>query len=182
MDVKEQKSALRKAMFDQRRKLDLSVKEKYDLEICDRLEQLILRENCRVVHSYIPIAGEIDITPLLQKLMQKGITVICPKTLPKRKLENRILKSLEELETGIMGTKHPLKPELHTGGYDLIIVPGLAVDKNRYRLGYGGAYYDSFLSNHPGSLKVGIFYTFQELDSVPLEPHDVQLDIVLKVG
>lgn len=178
MEIKEEKKALRKKMLEQRLQLDKATKDEHDEHICAQLEALIEANNCAVVHAYIPMAGEINITPLLVNLMNKGVKIICPKTLPKRQLENRILHSLDELETGIMGTQHPLKQEMYEGPYDLIIVPGLAYDNNRYRLGYGGGYYDNFLVNQPAAIKAGIFYAFQHLHRVPTEGHDIQLDTI----
>lgn len=168
-------------MLEQRRELDPGFKLSFDRAVCEKLEELILEKDFRVVHAYIPIAGEINITPLLESLLQRGLKVVCPKTLPRRKLENRVLHSLSELETGIMGTKHPLEAEVYEGPYDLIIVPGLAVSNDLYRVGYGGGYYDNFLADHPEALKVGVFYPFQRMDTVPTEPHDVRLDMALDI-
>lgn len=178
MEIKEEKKALRKKMLEQRLQLDKAGKAAHDAHICSQLEALIETHNCRVVHAYIPMAGEINISPLLVKLINKGIKVICPKTLPKRQLENRVLYSLNELETGIMGTQHPLQQQVYEGPFDLIIVPGLAFDNNRYRLGYGGGYYDNFLVNQPSAIKAGIFYPFQQMHRVPTEAHDIQLDTI----
>ncbi len=136
----------------------------------------VIKYRVKTVHAYIPMAGEIDIRPLLQYLLENDIRVVCPKTLPKRQLENRVLTSLDELETGIMGTLHPKEPLVYKGSFDLIVVPGLAYDQEKYRLGYGGGYYDGFLGLHPKSLKVGIFYSFQQVDQVPREAHDLRLD------
>lgn len=179
MEIKEKKKSIRKLMLEQRRKLDAPVKLEYDQFICEQLEQIILKNGYSVIHAYIPIANEIDITPLLIKLLKYNITIVCPKTLPKRRLENRVLKSLNELEIGIMGTMHPVEYELFNGRYDLIIVPGLAFDNRNYRVGYGGGYYDNFLVMQPESFKVGIFYPFQKVDVVPVEPHDICLDTIL---
>jgi 5-formyltetrahydrofolate cyclo-ligase len=99
--------------------------------------------------------------------------------LPARTLENRILTSLQDLETGIKGTQHPALPNIYNGNYDLIIVPGLAFDAQRYRLGYGGGYYDNFLVAQPKAFKVGIFYPFQQVAAVPKEAHDVCLDSII---
>ena len=179
MTIKEDKKALRKVMLEKRKDFNPSQAKEYSSWICLELEKLIVNRNCRFVHAYIPIANEIDISPLLDKLISLNITVICPKTLPKRKLENRILYSLDELETGIMGTRHPMHTDVYDGEMDFIIVPGLAFDKEQYRLGYGGGYYDNFLINYPNAYKVGIFFPFQEIDAVPMEPHDVRLDEIL---
>ncbi len=182
MSIEEQKKHLRKEMFGKRNGIDPLFKQEYDQWVCQALEKRIMNCGCKVVHSYIPFLTEINVRPLLEKLLQSGIKVVCPKTLPKRKLENRVLVSFEELEVGIMGTQHPAEAILYEGKYDLIIVPGLAFDSHRYRLGYGGGYYDNFLVTQPEALKVGIFYPFQQVDQVPTEPHDVCLDELLVKG
>jgi len=46
-------------------------------------------------------------------------------------------------------------------------------------LGYGGGYYDNFIVEHPAALKIGIFYPFQQVDNVPIEPHDQCLDDII---
>lgn len=179
MLIDEEKKALRKQMFAKRNAIDLQVKAKYDAWVCSQLEKIIIESGCKTIHSYIPFLSEIDISPLIQRLLDAKIKVVCPKTLPKRKLENRVLVSLDELEVGIMGTKHPAAVTLYDGSYDFIIVPGMAFDKAKFRLGYGGGYYDNFLVTQPTAYKVGIFYPFQKVDAVPIEPHDYCLDTIL---
>jgi len=180
MDIILEKKILLAQMLRRRSQLNTEKKADYDQEICRQLEKIIRENNYQTVHAYIPMANEIDISPLLQNLLDQGIQVICPKTLPKRKLENRILHSLSQLETGIMGTQHPIQDDLFEGEIDLIIVPGLAYDPDNYRLGYGGGYYDNFLVNHPNAKKVGIFYPFQGVAQVPKEEHDIKLDLLIK--
>lgn len=63
--------------------------------------------------------------------------------------------------------------------YHVILVPGLAYDAARFRIGYGGAYYDSFMVQHPNALKIELFYPFQKVDCVPREPHDARLEEVI---
>lgn len=176
MTVIEQKKALRKQMLVKRARLNRKAKKKYDQWICDSLWETIKSRNFKTVHCYLPMGTEINIIPLIEKLLLESITVITPKTLPKPKLQNLVLSSLNELEKGVFGTKHPANAKEFLGAYDLIIVPGLAFDKTKYRLGYGGAYYDNFLVIHPNTPKIGIFYPFQEVNEVPLESHDIQLD------
>jgi 5-formyltetrahydrofolate cyclo-ligase len=179
MTIKEEKLFLRQKMLAARNQIEPNQKATYDNYICQTILSLILKNNFSTVHAYIPMAQEINIRPLLQELINKKITVVCPKTLPARNLENRVLHSLQNLETGIKGTQHPALPDVYAGHYDLIIVPGLAFDDQNYRLGYGGGYYDNFLMTHPQAQKIGIFYPFQQVAQVPREEHDVCLDRVL---
>lgn len=182
MTITSSKKELRKEMALKRNSMSKSLKKETDESICAQLLRLITQRNAKIVHTYIPMGSEINLIPLIQRLVDLKITVICPKTLPKRQLEHRYLTSLKELEEGVMKTFHPKEPSLFTGMCDLIIVPGLAYDENNYRLGYGGGYYDEFLANQKGALKVGAFYPFQRVNEVPVESHDQCLDVVITAG
>ncbi|MCB0733246.1 MAG: 5-formyltetrahydrofolate cyclo-ligase [Bacteroidetes bacterium] len=177
--IKKEKIAIRRTMFKLRKSLDGEYKLNYDSFICEELDKLIVTNKFQYIHAYIPIAYEIDISPLLEHLLKVGKTVVCPKTLPQRRLENRVLFSLEDLELGVMKTQHPRRKVIYDGPFDLIIVPGLAFDSNNYRVGYGGGYYDNFISAHPEALKVGVFYPFQKIEKVPVEEHDMTFDQIL---
>jgi 5-formyltetrahydrofolate cyclo-ligase len=173
------KSALRKAMLAERDSLDATVKGKMDEKLTQEMIALIKLHRATTIHSYIPMGSEINLIPLLKYLLDAGITVVTPRSLPKRKLQHLILNSLDELEKGIYGTSHPANSLEFKGHYDMILVPGLAFDKAGYRLGYGAGYYDTFLVDHPDSIKVGICYPFQVVDQVPAEPHDIKLDLII---
>jgi 5-formyltetrahydrofolate cyclo-ligase len=179
MDILAEKKQLRQQMLIKRANLNPAYKTAYDLWICEQLEKIILEKNYQKIHAYLPMGKEINITPLLENLLAKNITVVAPKTLPKRKLENRVLSSLTDIEKGVFGTTHPANPQEYTDTFDLIIVPGLAFDSTNYRLGYGGGYYDNFLVNHPKAYKIGIFYPEQQVEKVPTEAHDMQLNELL---
>lgn len=179
MTITDQKKNLRKQMLLQRAKLSKPTKKKYDLWICQSLLKIIKDRDYKTIHCYIPMGSEIDISPLIENLLDKKLKIVTPKTLPKRKLQHLVLNSLDELEKGVFGTAYPKRKEVFLGKYDLIIVPGLAFDSDNYRIGYGGGYYDNFIVNHPLSCKVGIFYPFQEVEKIPYESHDIKLDEVL---
>lgn len=177
--ITSEKNALRKAMKQQRDALDLEKKKIYDAKICLLLKEFITGKKCKTVHAYLPMGSEIDIRPLLQDLLRQNITIVTPKTLKNRKLEHLVLDSLDNLEAGAYGTLHPKDGVVFTGNIDLIIVPGLAFDKEDYRLGYGGGYYDTFLTEYPNAFTVGVCYPFQKIKTAPKEAHDACLDTVI---
>jgi 5-formyltetrahydrofolate cyclo-ligase len=179
MGIIAEKKALRNAMKLQRDAIELDYKLAYDAWICNVLEILITERNYKVVHAYLPMGNEIDISPLIEKLLKNNTTVVVPKTLKNRKIEHLVLDSLDNLEPGVYGTSHPKNGVVFTGELDLVLVPGLAFDTENFRLGYGGGYYDTFLAEHPTAFTVGIAYPFQQLKTVPKEAHDTRLDLVL---
>jgi 5-formyltetrahydrofolate cyclo-ligase len=179
MEIIAEKKALRRAMKTKRDALPLEYKFRYDTWICNALGRLIAEKNCTVVHAYLPMGNEIDISSLIENLLMNNITVVVSKTLKNRNLEHLILTSLDNLESGVYGTSHPKESVVFKGEIDLVVVPGLAFDTKNYRLGYGGGYYDTFLAAYPTAFSVGAAYPFQKINSVPKEAHDTRLDLVL---
>ena len=58
------------------------------------------------------------------------------------------------------------------GEYTLMIVPGLAFDKEGYRIGYGGGFYDRYIARYPFLTTLGVCYSFQLIDHIPRSPYD----------
>lgn len=179
MNIKDHKTELRKRMLQERDAFLLSDKNQFDAAICEKLKTLIQQRKPKTVHSYLPMGSEVNVLPVLQYLLAQKITVVCPKSLPKGKMENRILHSLDELENGIFGTKHPATEIVHEDAIDMFIVPGLAFDKSGNRIGYGAGYYDQFFARHPHGYKVGVCYPFQICKNLPHEEYDVIMDEVV---
>lgn len=74
----------------------------------------------------------------------------------------------------------PQNEEYH-GSYDLIIVPGVAFDKNGNRIGRGKGYYDRFLCKHLDVERIGICFDFQFVEEVPTEDNDIKMHEVLTI-
>lgn len=179
MFLKEQKTLIRNQAIEKRKNLEPALKAKYDKLLCHKLLSIIESLKPKVIHTFLPIKNEIDIYPVIKELLQNEIEIICPEVIKKRKLQNLKLNSLYELENGIFDTKYPANSEIYTGDYDLIIVPGLAFDKAGNRIGYGAGYYDNFLCNYPKVKKIGLCYNFQFFENIPIENHDIRVDLVL---
>ena len=67
----------------------------------------------------------------------------------------------------------------YKGDFDLIVVPGVAFDRNGNRIGRGKGYYDRFLCRHLNVKRIGICFDFQLVDEVPAEPFDIRMDEVI---
>lgn len=83
----------------------------------------------------------------------------------------------------VEGDFHILEPDdkPYEGGFDLIVVPGMAFDREGHRLGRGKGYYDRFLAKYPEVKTIGICFDFQLLESIPTEPHDRPVEDVISL-
>jgi 5-formyltetrahydrofolate cyclo-ligase len=173
------KADLRKYLLHRRASVDPEWKSRYDAHLCEALFQWIHDGGFQRIHTYIPMGHEVDLMPLLRRLLAEGLTLVAPETLKGRRLKNWVIRDLDDLQAGIFGTRFPRSGQSFEEEFDLILVPGLGFDARGFRLGYGGGYYDAFLSRHPESFKVAAAYPFQMIEDLPLEEHDIPVDQVL---
>jgi 5-formyltetrahydrofolate cyclo-ligase len=93
-----------------------------------------------------------------------------------------VWQPLEPLQTGAYGILEPDRdaPVLAPDKVDLMLVPAVAIDRQGYRLGYGGGYYDR-LRAHPSWRNIptiGITFDFAYVESLPIDPWDLPLDAI----
>lgn len=133
------------------------------------------------VAGYVPVHGEADAIQILARIKPPLVALPCV-TKNSKILTFRQWKTGDALEPGMYEIHAPSEnsPEMIP---DIVLVPLLAFDKNCYRLGYGGAYYDMTIAklkkNNPNMRAIGLAYDFQQVGSLPAETHDVQLDCVI---
>ena len=84
----------------------------------------------------------------------------------------------DELRKSDMGIWEPETQREYLKTIDLAIVPGIAFDKKKNRMGRGKGYYDRYLQNK-NIVKIGIGFDFQLLENLPVDAHDVALDIII---
>lgn len=175
----ETKAEIREYIRQQRALVDPALRAENNKQIIAQLKEYFHEfPDLKVVHCYIPLAYEVDIRPVIQSLLDEKRILVCPRALSGGQMENRILHSLGELDQGIFGTLHPAAPDIYRGAYDCIVVPGVAFDRYGFRIGHGAGYYDRFLQQHPKARKIGVAYSYQILDYIPTEMHDIQVDHV----
>lgn len=180
------KMELRRAMKARRKGLSAEAKVSADAVICEKLEARSDISAC--MHTgdslavYLASPNEIDIDPFIRRMLGAGIKIVAPRWNGET-YELARLKGLDEknLRRGPMGIREPADAEIvATESVAAWIIPGLAFTRGGKRLGYGGGWYDRFLAVAPeGAVKIGVAYSFQIVDNLPSEPHDITLsDIV----
>jgi len=131
---------------------------------------------------YAALPGELDCFPLLEKLAAEDFPTLLPvagaKATP---LTFRLWRPGEKLVAGRHGLREP-DPTALAQTPKIILAPLLGFDSCGGRLGFGGGYYDATLAHLRAAgavLAGGLAFSFQKIDTIPLEPHDVKLDFVI---
>lgn len=135
-----------------------------------------------VVSAYAAMPGELDPAPLLNRLMVSGKRIALPVVVAKgQPLVFRLWQPGDVMASGTWGIQEPL-PDKAAVSPDIMLVPLLAFDARGGRLGYGGGFYDRTIAalRAQGSVvTVGLALQAQEVEVVPMGPHDQYLDWIL---
>jgi 5-formyltetrahydrofolate cyclo-ligase len=138
-----------------------------------------------LIFSYVAFRSEVETVPLIRRCLAAGKQVAVPLTRsrPPRLEAYRLLDVDRDLVPGYRGIPEPdprRLPRVAPGELALVLLPGSVFDRQGGRLGYGGGYYDRFLSTAaPAALRIGLAFELQVVASVPLEPHDQRLDFLI---
>ena len=136
-------------------------------------------EGSGIVALYMAVNDEAPAQRLAEALIAEGKRLCLPCVVDRLgNMEFRAWSPGDELDDGRFGTRHPRAhaPVLHP---DAIIAPLLAFDDSLNRLGQGGGYYDRAFARYDTALRIGLGWSVQQIDSVPADPWDVPLNIVL---
>lgn len=183
------KAAIRREMKARRRRLDAAERAAAAAVVCGKLEGrgdvcfwLDPLDFGGPLAVYLAGGDEVDVDPYIARMLRDGVSVVAPRWNGET-YELARLKGLDEkhIRRGPMGIREPVDADVvPPKDVDAWIVPGLAFTKDGRRLGYGGGWYDRLLAQAPKhAVKVGVAYSFQIVDDLPSEPHDVRLTAVV---
>lgn len=149
--------------------------------ICGRIEGLAVWDSARVLTAFLPIQSEVDLRPLLMGGPLGSRVLGIPRTGNDTMSFDAIdLADPEALVVGEFGiavasVRAPIDPTT----VDLVLVPLLAFDAHGNRLGAGRAFYDRWLPAAVNAFRLGVAFSAQEIESVPIDAHDVRLHAVV---
>ncbi len=147
-------------------------------KIWEQIERLPEFEQASTLLLYHSLKDEVYTHDFIEK-WYKSKCIVLPVVVGDE-LELRCYTGAEKLATGAYGISEPEgEPFTDYEHIDLAVIPGVAFDLNGNRLGRGKGYYDRFLPLLPHACKIGVCFPFQLVDSVPAEPFDIRMDIII---
>jgi len=172
------KKEIRKQVLNDLRNQKEEERLRKSLVIQERLFALPEFFNSKTILFYVSSDGEVETSDMMKQAKNIGKTIGLPYIFKKTKqLIPVLIGNLENLEVGPYGIKQPsYDPEFCVApeALDLCVVPGVAFDRTRHRLGRGAGYYDRFLSTlPPRTHTIGLAFQFQVFDCLPHQEHDV---------
>ena len=172
------KPELRSAALTRRAALGAKYRADASRRATERLHPFVSRGG--VVALFWPMRDEIDPRGLIARVLEAGGSIAMP-VVERRRMFFRRFDGEACLEPGVFGTSHP-----HSGqpavDPDFIVAPLAAFDRRGGRIGYGAGHYDRAIADlvaryRPVEL-AGIAFAAQEVEEVPVEPHDVRLPLI----
>lgn len=138
-----------------------------------------LYKNANSVYGYLPYNQEVRTVPMLAKAILDGKRVAVPKVFDDE-MKFIWLDDLDRVEKGYSGIPEPIDDgPVADDPKALVLMPGLAFDRDGHRIGYGGGFYDKFLAAEPEHPTVALCYDFQVLEHLETEVFDIPVDLVL---
>ena len=179
MDKKE----LRRYIREQKRHFTPQQLGEMSLDIMSSLLSNSHIQKADAILMYHSLPDEVDTHSALDQLLAMGKKVLLPKVVSETEMTIHEYTGRDSLQPSEpYGILEPTTPELSIVNCQLsivIVVPGMAFDRQGHRLGRGKGYYDRFLSRIPNIYKIGVCFPFQLIDNVPSEPTDILVDEVL---
>lgn len=170
------KLTLRRSILEKRRSLS-AVQWRVDSDrLCEQLQSFPLYLEAKTILAYFSFRQEPDLSLLFNLNSQQRWAF--PRCVGKSLLWH-LWQPGEQLILGKFGILEPLPtaPTISAKNVDLILVPAVACDRQGYRLGYGGGFYDRMLSTPDwhNVATVGITFEFAYLTRLPVESWDIRL-------
>ena len=175
-----QKNFLRKRYFDLRKKKYYEIDKEFFSPLISFIKLNFKKENLKLA-LYYPSGFEINILKLLENKYMINKNILLPVIEENNRMSFFSWKKNNVLLVNKYGILEPIKNKFKIP--NLILVPILAFDRNKYRLGYGKGFYDRYLNKYlkksSNILTVGVAFSFQKYHKLPIDNNDVKLNYIL---
>ena len=134
----------------------------------------------KVIGGYYPYNYEIDAIEILINLEKQNYQISLPKIKKNSQMDFFYWSSQDPLQINKYGIPEPTSDKMVAP--NILLVPLVAFDKNYNRIGYGGGFYDRYIKRIKKIKKImtiGLAYSFQRIDQIPVDKYDVKLDFII---
>lgn len=176
------KSQLRQMVKKQLEELN----DEYFAKGCEEIHKHLFSQGhwnkAKTIAVTVSRGREIDTKAIIEKAWAEGKHAVVPKCNPKsNEMSFRKIDTFQQLETVFFGLQEPIVSKtisVEPEDIDFMIVPGLCFDREGYRIGYGGGYYDRFLERYHQDT-ISLAFSFQLVNKIPREPHDIPVQGII---
>lgn len=181
------KEELRGQMRTVRADLTGTKREAAEQQAADHMMAFLRQSKPHRLYPFVSCRTEIDSIRLLQRVWKElpDIAVAVPRVEGQR-MQFYAVREMQDLHKGAMGILEPAGVEPVRVEDGIMLVPGLAYDERGYRAGYGAGFYDRYFAEHglcepnaSGVLKIGYAFSFQLVQRMEAQEHDVALDALM---
>lgn len=177
---RDEKNLIRKQMKQLRADMTRTERFEKSMQIFEKLITVPEFKRADRIYTYVSMDNEIDTIMLIDYSLSIEKRVFVPRVSGKD-MEFYEISDISELNPGYMGIYEPdingKEPDYSRTGF--MCMPGLAFDKSYNRIGYGGGFYDRYLSVENKLYKAALAYEAQLLESIPAQDGDVRPDMIV---
>ena len=154
-------------------------RDTYTNQIIESLYNHDIWKNAHTIGVTISTHPEIETKGIIERAWKEGKNIVIPKCEPRAKqMEFYRYQPNTILESVYSGLKEPLPDKgnkIDSHKIDVMVVPGLVFSTAGYRIGFGGGYYDRYLTSFDG-IKISLAFTMQIREDIPVEEFDIPVD------
>ena len=134
----------------------------------------------KVIGGYYPYNYEVDAKEILKKLEKFNFRLSLPRIRKNYQMDFFQWSTKDPLIINKYGIPEPISDVIKFP--NILLVPLVAFDKYRNRIGYGGGFYDRYIKRVKKKKKIltiGLAYSFQKVKKIPVTKHDIKLDFIV---
>lgn len=148
-------------------------------KICNSFLTLPQYQNADLLYIYMDFKNEVITKQIILDAHQKGKKIAIPKVVKDQIVFYHLEPNHCELKEGHFGIREPEIAKQVEDKKGIMVVPGIAFDKEGYRVGYGKGYYDRYLQDHEVAQKISLVFELQMVEQVPFDAYDIPVDLII---
>ena len=175
MDKRELRGTIRTL---KRQMTETEIAEKSN-QLCALFTSTDAYRNAKSLYGYMSYNQEVRTLPILEQALKDGKRVAIPKCYG-NEMRFIWMEDLTQVEKSSCGIPEPVSDApVADDQTALVLMPGMAFDRQGHRIGYGGGFYDKFLAAEPDHPTVALCFDFQMVEQLPVDDFDIPVELVL---